>query len=1046
MERFDDDYGSLGAYFGEFSMVGNRPNSLRGYGFSAAVAPAPATAPASANLMTPVVAQGRGLLPPQGKEAATVIDPLGLMQDGAAIRVSILQGLLRGAGGADASLKSNRWDSNTLQAWKNIFGFSSPESSRVGAATKWQASPLPGQPKTRVTVSDWAWVPAAALEKLKVRVVQLAAARSKTSSAPAPAPRPASAPTGLDMTATTNDIQSILKRLGAPSERLSDGLFGSTTKGFWEESAKKRGKNPAIAAKSGARLKEVLVNKAAYLAIKTDADAKTPPVPGSATPPEPLGGSLKQMDQSLVLGVTPQELAILVDRLVPGKGEPTVRYETAANARKLDPRIEQDGARYLVIKATLAALTQAFQAAGPPPSAQPTEEANIQTAMGSIAKAATASVLFSAVKTAVAASKISELSFLLKLAPQRDAVWQTAWARFLAPMLSAQKNVNVTPAMAQAVTAASVAYQQAAAGEVARIKDFTEVNASDVIARINGLGITVKKFDRAGGYKELADAIKTFLENSKISVPGDTVRTDAKGNAFVNNTVMQKLAAAVVAAQNRANMTKSFRDRMVSSALKESSAVVPVMTLQQALRHAVLSGQAGTFTALYGAVNVTGAFDAPTRAAYTEIARTLTIGPAVQQYQTLLQQQLGPNFKMALVEEARNQVWNTFLDQAVVTRDGKLSISMLPTIAVKLSSSAALYQKNVSVDTRHQEQVAEQNKMLASAIAKSNAIVSIVNVQQALLQMIASKNIDAVSDLRITGVSDKSTNDGLFKLSSLIFPEGFSVPETFWAAYLKAVGYVVTPGQPVKRGWIGANYIALPPALANSISTRAGEWIARHGASNIQVVQFNNPSIVTVKMPPPQETKVTFDAKEEAKKLIESPAPAAKDGAAEQAAALKGAQDAAARERAARLAAEQAAAEAQRRAQLAANEAEKERAAAAAAAAASREAAAAAQQASLREQAARDAGRADIAEREAAEARRATLVAQEQAQAAQEAVARQRAAQEEQTAENQVALPAHTPPMQAGVGGGGGMAMVAAALVGLALLATGSKNKDEPYR
>lgn len=1057
MDGYDDMVG-LSGYLAEFSMVGNLPTSLG----AAAAPPAPPAPTTVTNTLTPVLAKARGLLPPQGKED--------LQRDGMAIRVRILQGLLRTAGGAGKTLTGGRWNSATFQAWKNILGFG-VEGKRIGPATKWQKALLPGKPQTRVTVPDWAWAPAAAIQKLKARAEQLAAARgtiaTMTSTA---APK---APSALDMTANTDDIQGILKRLGASPERLSDGLFGRTTKGFWQEAANKRGKSPAIAAKAGARLKQVMVNKAAYLAIKVDADAKVPPSPG-AQEAEPIGGTLKTMDPALVRGVTREELTILVDRLVPGAGKLMPRYESAANKRGVDPRIEADAERFLVIKASLDALTQAFLAAAPKPVGPPSRQANIEAAKAAIAKQATASVSFSVLQTAAAAAaKLGEIStalvtedaamsMLIKLAKPADLIWKEAWERFLGPAIAAKQSVKVLPAMAQTVTTLAARFRKAKAAAVDRFKSFTKVNAAEVIARINGLGITTQKFDRAGGPKELADAIKTFLQQSKTPAPiGDLVRTDAQKNTYVKNSIMQSLAAAVTAVQQRAISTKTFRDRMVANALKEASASLSVTSFQQALKHLVIIKQAGKNTPLYSKVKTTGAFDAPTRAAFTEVARSRTIGPAVQEYQRLLGTQGGRTVAQinALVIEARNQVWNAFLDASVKKRDGKLTVALIPAIGMTLASTAALYQKNVSADVRRQEEVSAQMQTLAAAVKKSTATVSILNLQQALSQMIADKEITATQGLKISGSSDAPTRAGLFKLSSLIFPEGLSVPETMWAAYLKQVGYLIVPGQPPKREWIGANYISLPVALADRVATRAGEWIARRGASMVKVVAFKHPSVIGVKMPPPREVVIT--AKEAAKKVVESPAPVAKDSAAEQAAALKVAVGIATEERMARMKAEQDAETARKVAALAAQKKDAEAAAARQAAAATAAAQRQQQAALLREQQAKSAGDIRAAQAAAAQAQQAAQMAAAQAAEAQAAQARSMsAAREQQAAEAraggaQVTGPSITGPtiqittpapvMKAGMGGG----MIAAVLgagVGIALLLKGGGNPgDESY-
>ena len=1032
-----DDMAGLSGYLTEFSMAGNLPTSL------GAAAPAPAS-----ETKTPYVP----ILEKAG--VRYVSTPVTVVQT----YLNLLQANAGSSGKLDAKTKA------AFSKWASVFK-ESRQTSLSPVKMEDTQSLEPTLAKRMKTNLGFTYMHPDVLSRLKVLANQAAAAGAK---APAPTALKPSTPSALDMTANTDDVQGILKRLGAPPDRLSDGLFGRTTKGFWQEAAQKRGVNPSIAAKSGARLKQVMVNKAAYLTIKADADAKLPPSPG-AQEAEPIGGGLKTMDQALVRGVTREELTILVDRLVPGAGKLIPRYESAATKLGVDSRIEVDGERFLVLKASLDAVTQAFLAAAPKKPPPGPQLSLMEQQIAAIMKGSTSSITVATLRTAIrgipeASAAVSGpwspdlrafVVQLLSIAGPSAPAWDNA----LVPgkLVSADgKTLKLPPPQADNIKALAARFKKAKTAAVDRFKNFTKVNSAEVIARINGLGITAEKFNRAGSPKELADAIKTFLTQSNTPVPsGDLVRTDAQRNTYVKNSIMAALASAVVAAQQRAASTKAFRDRMVANAIKEASASLPATSFQQALKHLVLTKQAGKNATLYSKVKITGAFDAPTRAAFTEVARSRTIGPAVQEYQRLLGSSGRTTAQVnALVLEARNQVWNAFLDATVQKRDGKLTVAVIPAIGVTLGATAALYQKNVSADARRQEEVASQMKTLADAVRKSTAVVSILNLQQALSQMTADKEITATPGLKISGSSDKATRDGLFKLSSLIFPEGLSVPETMWAAYLKKVGYLVVPGQPPKREWIGANYIALPVALADRVVTRAGEWIARHGASMVKVVAFKHPSVVSVRMPAPK--KVVITEKEAAKKVVESPAPAAATGAVEQAAALKAAQESAAQERTARLRAEQTAAQARKVAELAAQRKEAEILAAKKAAAAATAAQQAQHAAALREQQAKSAGDIRAAQEAEAQVQQAAQMAVAQAQEAQAAQGRAiEANQEQQAAEAraggaQVTGPSITgptiqittapvpapAPMKAGMGGG----MIAAVVGsggGLALLLKG---------
>lgn len=991
MDSFDD-MRQLGGYLGEFSTRGNLPTSLE--------AAAPTPAPEKRAPYVPVLEKAgvRYVSTP----VKTVQTYLNLLQANAGV-----------SGRLDAKTKA------AFTKWAKLF--KSPQTT-LSAVKMEDVNSLERTMAKRLKLNPgFTYMDPSVLSRLGTLANKAASAGAK---APAPTKATPSSTAGTDMTANTHDIQGILKRLGAPKERLSDGQFGATTKSYWRAAAQKRSKNPSIVVKSGTRLSQVLVNTAAYLAIKADADAKTPPSPGTQEA-EPLGGSLKTMDQTLVQGVTQQELELLVERLVPGVQKAMPGYEIAAKRLSVDPRIEADGDRFLVLKASLKALTEAFLATPPRGGvATPSRQANIETAKKSLALKATSGIPFATLQIAsVAAVKLGEISsalgpqstimsMLIKLANPADLVWKEAWEQTLGPLLVAKKGVKVLPRMAKIINQLASGYRQAKTAAKERFTNYTKVNSAEVIARINGLGVTTEKFDRSGGAKELADAIRTFLTESKSSVPsGDLVRTDAQKNTYVRNGVMQALATAVSSAQSRAGSTSTFRRSMVANAIKESSTTLPVTSLQQAIRHLVLAKRAGGNTALYSKVRVTGAFDAPTRAAYTEMARTRTVGPAIQTYQAMLKKQLGPSFKVSLVVEARNQVWNAFLDEAVKKREGKLTVAMIPAIGVALGSAAALYQKNVAADTRHAEQGKAQVAALATAMKKSTAVVSILLAQQGLRQMMATTEIDAVSGLRITGVADKATNDALHETSGMIFPEGYVVPETIWAKYLRTSGFVINSKQTPVRSWIGANYLSVPPALADLLARRAGEWISKNGQSPVKIVKFNSPSVVTVKMPPAKEVVIT--AREAAKKLVESPAPTAKTGDAEQAAALKAARVASDKDRAARQLVELAAKKAKHAAELAAQRAKSEMEAATTAAAAAAKSKEVEHAASLAEQKAKQAGDARAAEQAAAARQQAALLAASQEAEAKAAQGRaMQASSEQQAAESR------------SQGGGGGGAQI----------------------
>ncbi len=893
-----------------------------------------------------------------------------------------------------------------------------------------------------------------------------------------------------DQVITTGEAQGLLAALGfsAPGTKLTDGSYGTMTAGAWGQAATKRGLDPFMAKKT-ADGKQVVVRKNTYLMIKADADSNVAP-----REPEPTG--LKTLGPDVVSMVPSTDLVNVVNRLFPPAqgGQPTPapeKYARLAERQKLDPRIEmadKSGTAYYVITKTFLALDKLAAAMEPPKPPPGPQLSKMEQEIAAILEVSTGSVATATVRTAINAAVQAKTLATGVLPP---GGWEPAMRGSVVKLLGISgpvapswenalvvgklvsidgKTLKLPPALAKSIKDLAASFKKAKKEEVARFKDFTEVSPPEIIARINNLGVAATKFDRAGGAKELAQAISVFIKESGGKDPkGEYVRTDAQTKkVYAKNSLLFVLALAVKAADDRAKKTQAFRDTMVANALQESSGFFPVRDLQQAIKHLVLSKQvAKPNVKLYSAVKVTGAFDAATRAAYTEIARTKTIGAAVQQYQAMLQKQLGPRFKAALVTEARNQVWNAFLDKAVHKKNGKLSISMIPAIGFPLAGAAEQYRKETEGTAQEQEQVAEQQKVLAAAVKKATAILSILDVQQGLLRMAgpAREKINTTG-VRITGVADKATRDGLLQLSAMIFPEGYDLPETMWVAYLKAVGIKVVSGAQPVRTWLASNYIALPPDLANLLAKSAGEWIAKHGPPNVQVVKFNNPSVITVVVPKPKDTVLTEDdfTKE---KMPETVKDRVKDIVSEEDATAnvedariareKAERDKAAADEAARLKADADAAEAAQQAELAAQQAEREHLAKEQDANAADQANQAAQAAALREQAARDAGRVRDAERAAAEARQAAAVAQAQMQAANEAADREQAARQQQSAQETAAAGgssqaggAHvtgptisiTTPQQAGMGMGTGM-LVAGGLGLVALLALAAGDKRE---
>ncbi len=705
---------------------------------------------------------------------------------------------------------------------------------------------------------------------------------AEATNAPPPPPEPVSA---KDLVANTADVQQILINIGHDKAKITDGLYGPTTRGKWEASAKQRGLDPYMAKKS-ADGKQVTVREATYLRLKVDADNKVPPQPTSGVKPPPLGGSLWALPPSDVAVVTADQLGTVLGRLVQTKTNQSVDlaqvYGDLAKRSGLDPRIEQDPqGRIGVLRSSWTAIQALYDKAAPAavtPKASPSQE---EQAWAAIKKGSTAPL---AVQTLRDGLNALIRDGRINHAPFEKGLWDRSLREYVLDALEIKseparsqwlnaltigklvsndkKSLKLPPKGVEFFKAAAKKLAQAQQDAKTTLAGYTKVNVAEIIQRINALNVSSVKFDKNGDARVLGDAIATFFENTKTKAPSGDFLKQVNKDILVRNEILAALSNAVQAADSRASATDAFRAGMVNNALRESSASVTVDTLQQAILHTALRKQGGSSQKLYEAVKNTGAFDAPTRAAYTAMARTLTIGPAVLEFEKKLKAELGAGFKAATVEEVRNKVWGEFLDKALSKTGTTLNLKTLPALAKQIEEAAALYRTNVSADVRQQDKVRAQEAALADAVKKSTAIVSVFDAQQALLRMASRKQVKSTG-IKVTGVGgDKATREGLFQVSSYIFPEGYAVPETMWMAYLKKVGINVVSGG-VAAGWSGAtNYIALPPALADIVSKRAGEYMAEKGVpagssslaplplDNQELrLRFGTPSIVTAQRP-----------------------------------------------------------------------------------------------------------------------------------------------------------------------------------------------------
>ena len=775
--------------------------------------------------------------------------------------------------------RSESWDAQTKAAWSkyaSVFKEPRPEATVATGSSK------------------WVWINADAMSRLRARgnaaavgggakpaAKQSTASGAKTApSAGSPSPLTPTVAAG-DLVANTGDVQSLLKRLGwtdsalkntfgAKPGALDDSVFGPTTQKAWEQSARKR-KLATNISKKTADGKQVTVREATYLQLKAVADALVPPAVTPNAPAQPAGGSLLSLNPAGLTYVTVDQLGTVLGRITGAKSNASTRLDTlyaqVAKSLNVDPRIESvPPDKVVVLKDAWTVIMAKYDAMAPAPAPLPPgpQKSDQDQKVAEIIRASTSSVPVNTVRVAlnavIASGKLQHPPF------PETGVWENSLTEPLLDAFSAKtedrgyltaalvrgkliskdgKTLKLPKRLVDIVVALAKDYKTKQTAAVTSLAGYTKVNPAELIAKINGLNVSTVIFNRNGGAKELADAIRTFFDTTKTSAPSGDVVKQVKQDIFVNNDTLTVLAAAVKDAEARAAATQNYRAGIVAGALKDSSASVSILDVQQAVAETVRSGKAGADKKLYATVKQTGAFDKATRAAYTQIAKTLTVGPQIVQAGLLLKQQLGPNFKAAMQTELGNKVWGEFLDQAV---SGK-TLKTMPLLAKMISDAAASYQQTAAGKQATVAVAQAQTAALTDAVNKSTKVISILNVQQALLQMIANKEIDAISGLAITGTTDKPTRDGLFWVSGLIFPEGYKLAETTWASYLQSVGLVVVSDSNVSKGWSGANYIALPPPLADLLLKRAGEYVFGHGPSQVQVARFSKASVATAQAP-----------------------------------------------------------------------------------------------------------------------------------------------------------------------------------------------------
>lgn len=888
--------------------------------------------------------------------------------------------------------------------------------------------------------THWVWANTVALADLGARaktasskggaVPKASPAANTAKQAPAPAPQKAA---GNSFVTSVASVQDILVRLGwkskgkttgALSKDMTDGLFGSTTVTNWQQSASKRKLDPAIARASGTT---VTVNQATFLGLKAVADQMVPPTANQPVVPAPSGtttiteAKLNEVLARLAGAKTAQVLPF--DQLV-------AYYQSTAKSNGLDTSISKDQKGGVVVSTATwdAFVARANTLPAPAPAAKPAptpaQKSDIDKAKDAIAKAATTSLpvttLTKFFNAAIAAGSLKhdviksntwtdEHAKLIVAMRNVEGAVKTAWEQMLVKgkLVAADlKNVKLPKADVDSIKKVVADYDAQAKAEKAAKKGFTKVTTSKIIGYVNALNISTTTFKTNGDVKELTDALRTFVDNTKQKVSGDLVWVqDKTKDVYVNDDVLKALAKATDDEAKRTTATQAYRDKMVADALSVSTASVTIDNLQLAIIETVESKKAGKSEKLYAKVKNTGAFDGPTKDAYAELAKVLTIGPSVLQFQDLLKAQMGANFKVDLVKQTESKVWAEFLAKAV----SKTDVKTLPALAQKINEAAETRKKRLGSKAVDAEKKVAAQKLVADVLAKSTFLVTVFDAQMALLEGQDRKELKAPG-IKVTGVTDDALRKAMEGyIFGMIFPKNSNIAAAEWNTYLDSIGIRVASGK-ATFGWKSANWLALTQAAANYISERSAQYMAKHGVPKgydglakipVSDARFSKATVVKVTVPA-KEKVVVFDEKEEAAAKKKADAAAA---AKKKADAAKKKSDAQKKlEAEAKKLKDQIAKDKAATAKLKAEE--KKKAAAAKAAKAAADAAAAKAAADASNQALQDAAaRAQADAKAAQDAANAALAAQQQREA--DLAAREAALAAQQAA-------------QAGAGGAGG--------------------------
>lgn len=978
-----DNLDGLSEYLGIFSDIGSVPTSLQGYGHS------------SARHM----AELRGL----GAQAAQSDDPAGPRPSTDTIKF----GMKRWSDLRAMLVKDVQWGLNQLgykagsskvidKATQNAYA----QYTKLFTQNNGQAyDPVFLPAKGGFDSEHWVWANTVALADLGARA-KIAA--SKGGSAPAantsqkttPAPAQKSAGNFVTSVASAQDIlvrlgwKSKGKTTGALSKDMTDGLFGSTLVANWQSSAQKRKLDAKISRDSGTT---VLVNQATFLALKQLADQAVPPAVNQPVVPAPSGTTTiteARLNEVLArMAGAPAGAVQPYDRLV-------VDYQARAKAGGLDTSISKDQKGGIVVSSkTWDAFVAAFNTLpapkpAPTPAPTPAQKSDTDKAMDAIAKAATTSLpvttLTKFFNAAIAAGSLKHDVFksdawtdehaklIVDMRNVTGAV-KTAWEQMLVKgklVAKDLKSVLLPKTDVDNIKKVVADYEAAAKKAASAPKDFTKVATDKIIGYVNDLHVTSKKFKTNGGATEMSDALRTFLDLTKTKAPSTIVWGDDKTGIYVQNGVLEALNKATDANKSNSTKTQQFRDKIVSEAIKASTADVTFDDLQLSFIETVSAKKAGKNEKLYAKVKQTNAFDSATRDAYTVLARALIIGPAFDQYQQMLKQQMGTSFTAKFAEQEYNKIWDEYLEKAREVSPGvrKIYLHTFPKLAEQITAAAKTRRDREGSQKVAADETVQAKKDLAAAVAKSTSILAVIDAQLGLLWAIEKKSTKFAKGIKATGIADAALGNGMKDFSKAVFDRD-PIPDKLWAEYLEATGIKATNKGDVAFGWTAANFIAVPVATATTLSKAASSWMTKHGVpdgyngmtsinpiNQATLARFTKPTVVRVTVPkkkddskPDDKTKVVdFDKDDEKKKKaaakkkasdeqkkLEAEAKKLKDQIAKDKAATKKAQAEAKKKRAEAEAAKKRAAEdkANKAAQDAAAKAEADARAAEAAAA-----------------------------------------------------------------------------------------------------------------